>query len=327
MNKPELLNKIEGYIKEKDFAKARKLIQNDLKRLGTKYEYYFYLGVASDIPEERLNNFKKAIQIEPNNIEVIINYSNALDEVGEHKLAIEGYNKALEIDSKLPLVYNNRGYSSFQLKEYKLAMQDYNRALIIAPKLAIAEQNRQKLLEILNQDAKYQDIITIAENLCKEPQYYLSLGIKEMNSNEKVKAELAFKKAIELKSDFKEAYLFLGVLEFNQENYNKAYDYYSKCIEIDKKMVDAYFNRAQIIFATKTEDEKELRKAIEDYKKAVELDDHFIDAYYSMAVAYKKLEEYQHCIQSLDKILLIDNESVNAKALKKLILTKYLKLS
>ena len=69
---------------------------------------------------------------------------------------------------------------------------------------------------------------------------------------------------------------------------------------------------------------KELETALNDLKKAVELDTKFIDAYYSMAVIYKNLEDYKLSIDALDKILEIDEQSINARALKKLLLKKYL---
>ena len=59
-------------------------------------------------------------------------------------------------------------------------------------------------------------------------------------------------------------------------------------------------------------------------RRAVELDNKFIDAYYSMAVIYKNLGEYKLAITALDKILDIDEQSVNARALKKLLIKKYL---
>ena len=118
--------------------------------------------------------------------------------------------------------------------------------------------------------------------------------------------------------------MFIGILEFQKENYDKAYEYYSKSIDIDSKMTDAYFNRAQIVFATKTEDKTELEAALKDLQEAVALDNKFIDAYYSMAVIYKNLGEYKPAIEMLDKILEINEQSVNARALKKLLIKKYL---
>ncbi len=324
MDKSKLLSKIDDCIVKKDYISARKLIRNDLKRIGTKYDYYFYMGVASTEADERLKNFEKALSIEPNNIEVIINLANAQDESGNYDSAIVGYTKAIELDKRNALAYNNRGFSYFHKGEFKKAMNDYDMALMLSPKLKIAEYNKQELIKVLEDDEKYSDLLKNAENSHKDYKYYFNLGIQEANVGNTNEAMSAYNKVIELKPDFAPVYMFIGILEFQKENYKKAYEYYSKTIDIDKNMVDAYFNRAQIVFATKTEDKKELKSALEDLEKAIEFDDKFIDAHYSMAVIYKNMGDYKQAIKSLDKILDIDEQSVNARALKKLLIKKYL---
>lgn len=324
MEKTALINKIENCVLKKDYATARKLIRNDLKRIGTKYDYYFYMGVASIDADERLKNFEKAAEIEPNNLEVIINLANAKDEAGDYDAAIEGYNKALEMDSKNALVYNNRGFSYLHKEEFEKALNDYNKALLLSPKLRIAQYNKQELLNILKDDERYSSMIKIADENQRDYRYYFNLGIQEANIGNNLEAMDAYNKVIELKPDFAPVYMFIGILEFQRGNYENAYNNYSKSIDLDPEMIDAYFNRAQIVFAKKSEDSKELESAIKDLEKAVEFDSKFIDAYYSMAVIYKNLGEYNKAINSLDKILEIDEQSVNARALKKLLIKKYL---
>lgn len=324
MEKTELLNKIEDYVTKKDYISARKLIRNNLKRIGTKYDYHFYMGIASTDADERIKNFEKAYELEPNNIDIIINLANANDELGNYDLAIDGYNKALEKDSKNALIYNNRGFSYFHKGEYEKALNDYNKAISLSPKLAIAKYNKEELLKLLETNEKYQEIIKESETKHIDYKYYFNLGIQEANLGNTNEALIAYNKSIELKPDFAPTYMFIGILEFQKENYEKAREYYSKSIEIDPNMIDAYFNRAQIIFATKTENKEELNSALCDLQKAVELDNKFVDAFYSIAIIYKNLGLYQEAIKSLDKILEIDSQSINALALKKLLIKKYL---
>ncbi len=324
MEKAKLLKKIEDYIIKKDYAPARKLIRNNLKRIGTKYEYYFYMGIASTDPDERMRNFEQAYELEPDNLDIIINLANANDEQGNYDLAIEGYNKALKLDNKNALVYNNRGFSYFHKGEYENALNDYNKALSLSPKLAIAKYNKDELIEILQDDEKYSEIIKKSNEKHIDYKYYFNLGIQEANLGNTNEAMTAYNHAIKMNPDFAPAYMFIGILEFQKENFAKAYEYYSKALKIDANLIDAYFNRAQIVFATKPEDKTELNSALKDLQKATELDDKFIDAYYSMAVVYKNLGDYKEAIKALDKILEIDKQSVNARALKKLLIKKYL---
>ena len=68
----------------------------------------------------------------------------------------------------------------------------------------------------------------------------------------------------------------------------------------------------------------QLKQALDDFVSAVVLDPKFIDAYYAIAAVQKNLGHYEDAIKNLDKILELEPMAVNAKALKKLILTKYL---
>ena len=138
------------------------------------------------------------------------------------------------------------------------------------------------------------------------------------------KALDAYNKSIELKPDFAPCYLFRGILEHGKGILDKANEDYSKAIEIDENLIDAYFNKAQIVFSKENPETNELKSALKYLEKAVELDPKFIDALYSIAVIQKKLEEYHEAIKTLDKILEIAPDSVNSRALKKLIIKKYL---
>ena len=84
-------------------------------------------------------------------------------------------------------------------------------------------------------------------------------------------------------------------------------------------MVDAYFNRGQLMLKDNP------KQALDDFVSAVALDPNFIDAYYAIAAIQKNLGEYENAIKNLDKILELEPMAVNAKALKKLILNKYMK--
>ena len=46
-DKNKILNKISDALNANDLETARKLIENDLKRVGSKEEYYFYLALIS----------------------------------------------------------------------------------------------------------------------------------------------------------------------------------------------------------------------------------------------------------------------------------------
>ena len=119
------------------------------------------------------------------------------------------------------------------------------------------------------------------------------------------------------KSDI--AYFYKATAYHSLNNITLAYENYTNAIDCNKKNIDAYYNRGQLTI------KENPKQALDDFVSAVALDPKFIDAYYAIAAIQKTLGHYEEAIKNLDKIIEIEPMAVNAKALKKLILTKYLK--
>lgn len=158
----------------------------------------------------------------------------------------------------------------------------------------------------------------------KDYKYYLELGIEETNKQNFDLAKQALEQALELQPESAFAYFCLAVVFHNKLDLEAAYENYTQAIKYDNKMIDAYYNRAQVILLNDNATEDELCGALKDLEKAYELDDKFIDAYYAAAVIEKKLGEYHKAIALLDRVLLLEPNAVYSKALKKLIQQKYL---
>ncbi len=140
---------------------------------------------------------------------------------------------------------------------------------------------------------------------------YFNDGIEKIN------------KSLELKNDWEIPYFYRAVAYHALEKFDEAMLDYTKAIELNDRMTDAYYNRARIILTGK--DAAQIERAVADLEKALELDEKFIDAMYAMAAAHKKLGNFQKALEYLDKLLEIEPEAINARALKKLLLQKYIK--
>lgn len=153
---------------------------------------------------------------------------------------------------------------------------------------------------------------------------YLDEGIfKIQDGNYKYAIEL-LDKSIKLKNDFEISYFYRAVAYHALNELNSAILDYTKAIKLNPKMTDAYYNRAKIILEKKDSTKAQIEKAIDDLDKALKLDDKFIDALYAISCAYKKVEDYHKALEYLDKLLTLAPDSVHARALKKLILQKYI---
>lgn len=153
---------------------------------------------------------------------------------------------------------------------------------------------------------------------------YIDKGIEEINSGKFEDAIADITKSIELKNDWEISYFYRAVANQALEKWDDAMLDYTKALQINDKMTDAYYNKAKITLSRKDIENPDIKKAISDLEKALELDNKFADALFAMAAAYKKLGEYHKSLEYLEKLLEIEPQAVNARALKKLILQKYM---
>lgn len=153
---------------------------------------------------------------------------------------------------------------------------------------------------------------------------YIDKGIEEIHQGKFEDAIENITKSIELKNDWEISYFYRAVANQALEKWDDAMLDYTKALQINDKMPDAYYNKAKITLSRKDIANPDIKKAISDLEKALELDDKFVDALFAMAAAYKKLGDYHKSLEYLEKLLEIEPQAVNARALKKLILQKYM---
>ena len=155
-------------------------------------------------------------------------------------------------------------------------------------------------------------------------KFYIDNGINDIRNGEFQSAIENINKSLELKKDWEIPYFYRAVAHQAIENFDDAILDYTKALQINEKMTDAYYNRAKIILTRKDIKNPDIARAVADLEKALELDEKFIDALFAMAAAQKKLGNYEVSLEYLDKLLEIEPEAINARALKKLLLQKYI---
>ena len=95
-------------------------------------------GVASlnrNKPQQALEDFNRAIQIDPLNYDGYLGRANALSSLGRYEEALTEYHKVFEIDPAIANAYINRGSVYSHLGQYKKAIADYEKGLELDPKI------------------------------------------------------------------------------------------------------------------------------------------------------------------------------------------------
>ena len=86
-------------------------------------------------PEKALEDFNRAIEIDPQKAAGYLGRANTLNIMGRYEECLVDYDKTLEIDPKLANAYINRGSAYSHLGEYKKAIADYEKGLELDPKI------------------------------------------------------------------------------------------------------------------------------------------------------------------------------------------------
>lgn len=153
---------------------------------------------------------------------------------------------------------------------------------------------------------------------------FLDDGIFDIRNGKFENAIENINKSLELKNDWEIPYFYRAVANQALDKFDEAMLDYTKTLQLNDKMTDAYYNRAKIILSRKDIENPNIEQAVADLNKALELDENFVDALYAMAAAQKKLGDYHKALEYLERLLQIEPEAVHARALKKLILQKYI---
>jgi len=262
------VDKFQEYFKNKNYKEAlnylKELIILDRRDaiVTLKTLTYQYNQLDKDFLKSSHDYFQLLDQNEPNQLDTVGNWGNALSDLGKVeenpkflKESIEKFKKAIEIKPDRHEAYNNWGNVLLDLGKMennthflKDATEKYKKALEIKPD---------------EYEAYYNWGFALAD-----------LGEMENNPNLFNEAIEKYKKAIEIKPDKHEAYynwgnalLDLGEMENNPNLFNEAIEKYKKAVEIKPDKHEAYYNLACAYSLL-----NEPQSALKYLKKAIEYD-------------------------------------------------------
>ena len=105
---------------------------------GSRYDDAVLDGVSHlnlGKPEKALEDFNRAIKIDPELAGGYLGRANTLNIMGHYQEALEDYERTLEIDPKLANAYINRASAYSHLGETEKAIADYEKGLELDPKV------------------------------------------------------------------------------------------------------------------------------------------------------------------------------------------------
>ena len=210
-----------------------------------------------------INNYKKALKINPYYADAYSNMGNVLKDKGDLEAAIQSYKQALKIKPDYAQAYNNMGNALKDKGDLKAAIESYKQALKIKPDYA---------------------------------QAYSNMGIALKGKGDLNAAISSYKQALKIKPDYAEAYNNMGSALNDKGDLEAAIESYKQALKIKPDYAEAYNNMGIAL-----KDKGDLEAAIESYKQALKIKSDYAEAYRNLSNIhrYKEHDEYFLKMQSL----------------------------
>lgn len=233
------LEEAERYFSNHDFASAKNILDHLIKIQPKNSDALHLMGVIFGIEknhEAALTYFKKAIQLNPNNVYLNFNLARGLSELGNDLEAIKYYSTSIRLDPNNPSIYVNYGRSLQKLLRLHESIDHFNTAIKIDKGILEAWLNKGISLNMLRQydEAIYHyDIALKIQPNSPYAHYNKGLTLQEQKKyNESI---THFNIAYELQPNLIEAVICKGVSLYYLKNFSEALICLTDAYAIDEK--------------------------------------------------------------------------------------------
>ncbi|TFG15862.1 MAG: tetratricopeptide repeat protein [Promethearchaeota archaeon] len=253
--------------------------------------------------QKALENYKKALDIEPKNVDALICCGLCYRNMEEYDKAIEYYDNALEIEPDNKTALNNKGYVLECKGDIEAAIDFYKKSLEIDPNYDMPLVN---ITKIYLDRKDYRAAIKVYKNALHEDPIntanWIDLGRAYRFIEKYDKAILAYYDALKLAPSNKIAWNNIGYVHFVQKDYKKAIETLTKSLEIDWLYDLPYSNLNKV------------------YKNMIDENITDFRLWKQLANAFLVARAYKRALDASNRMLEINFEDEDAKQLHEKIL-------
>jgi tetratricopeptide (TPR) repeat protein len=223
--------------------------------------------------EEEIASYDQALEIKPDFHEAWYNRGIALGNLGRLEEAIASYDQALKIKPDYPDAWNNRGNALFNLGRLEEAIASYDQALKIKPDYPDAWYNRGVALRNLGRleeaIASYDQVLKIKPDYHKA-WYNRGIALRNLGRLEEVIA--SYDQALEIKPDDPDAWYNRGIALRNLGRIEEAITSFDNALKIKPDKHQAWYYKARVYAL-----QENIPLAITNLQQTINLDSKYLE--------------------------------------------------
>ena len=252
--------------------------------------------------------YNKAIELNPDLVDVYINRGTAKGALGDFEGAIEDFNTAIRLNPEDVSAYNNRGNAKKALGNTKEAIADYNTAIQLDPENIRAYYNRGITKEDLeNYNGAIEDYDMAIQLNPEDADIYYIRGVAKNELGDFEGAMEDYDMAIQLNPEDADIYYSRGNAKNALGDTKSAIENYDMAIRLNPEYTNAYNNRGNA-----KETLGDVKGAINDYDNAIQLNPEEAVVYYNRGIAKNALGDTQDAIEDYDMAIKLNPKYVKA---------------
>jgi len=275
------------------------------------------LYTSQKASKQAIKQYKQIIQLEPEGFKdspfIFYNLGVIYLRTGKFDLALENFKKAIELRPQNAELHFVLGLAYLNIKNYLEALENFKLAVQLSELKFISDISSLRKLLPDKSESKYVSSARGWSNALAELSngiYYFYLGVVYDKIGEEGKAAENFKKAIVLNPNNHSAYNYLGYMFAEQGiNLDEAERLIKKAIEIEPEQ-GAYADSLGWVYYKKSlklsgqEAKEMLEKALKEINRAIELmgddpvvRDHLGDVYFQKGLLKRAKEEWKKSLR------------------------------
>ncbi|MGQ3887906.1 tetratricopeptide repeat protein [Legionella sp. CNM-1927-20] len=255
---------------------------------------------------QAIKAYENLIRQNPNHSQSLHFLGLAYAQLGNTLLAIENFKKALELDPNNPIIYNNLANSYKKNYQFNEAILNYQKAIKLAPDYAQAHNNLASIyaMQGLSQQALHHYHLAL-KNAPDFAAAHFNLGLLFINQNKLDAARIQFQNVLALNPKHLDALFYLGVLALETNDLTQAEQAFQQVLLENSNHVDALTNLG--VIAVKRE---QGQLAVDYFSKALALNNEHIEARNNLAATFMHHDRFENALMHYDYLLQKDPNNV-----------------